>query len=134
VARAKKKSTKKRSTKSRKKGPKRIPLRKVPEKDYAIQWDEARNSCYFGHKKGIGGPIGCGVCDAIFVFSGNKKFYVLSVNYKEPYASVESFIDAGGVEKLLFAEPGDMRRIFGDDITHFTPKQIAERLAAMMEA
>lgn len=125
--------TKKRATKRSKK-PKHIRLRKVPDKDYAICWDAARNNCHFGHKKGLGGPIGCGACDAIFVFSGNKKFYVLSVNYKEPYACLEAFVDAAGVERLLFAEPKDMSRLFGDDIAKYSPKQVAERLAGIMEA
>lgn len=131
------KATKKRSAKKgskRSKKPKHIRLRKVPEKDYAICWDEDRNNCHFGHKKGIGGPIGCGVCDAIFVFSGNKKFYVLSVNYQAPYASIEAFIDSAGVERVLLAEPKDMSQLFGDDITKYSPKQVAERLAGLMEA
>lgn len=134
MAKAAKKRTAKKATKRRSKKPKRVQLRKVPDKDFAICWDPARNNCHFGHKKGIGGPIGCGVCDALFVFSGNKKFYVLSVNYKEPYACIESFIDSAGVERLLFAEPNDMSRLFGDDITKYSPKQVAERLAGIMEA
>lgn len=128
------KKAKKKTKKPRRKKLKRIKLRKVPDKDYVICWDHTHNNCHFGHKRGIGGPIGCGVCDAIFVFSGNEKLYVLSVNYKEPYASLEAFVDASGVERLLFAEPKDMTRLFGDDITKYSPKQVAERLAGIMEA
>lgn len=125
---------KKKPAKRRAKKPPKVRLRKVPEKDYAICWDASRDNCHFGHKRGVGGPIGCGVCDAIFVFSGNERIYVLSVNYQEPYACLEAFVDAGGVERLLFAEPKDMSQLFGDDVTKFSPKQVAERLAGVMEA
>lgn len=107
-------------------------LRKVPEKDYALCWNAACDQCHFGHKSGIGGPIGSGMCDTIEVFSAGKKFYVLSLNYAAPYASLEAFVDTDGVESLIFAEPKDMTKIFGDDLSGLSPKQFAERLAGMM--
>ncbi len=124
MAKAKKKRIKKRAK------PKR--LRKVPEKEYVLCWDAACDQCHFGHKSGIGGPIGSGMCDVIEVFSAGGKYYVLSLNYAAPYGCLEAFVDTDGVESLVFAEPKDMTKIFGDDLSRLSPKQIAERLAGEM--
>ena len=107
-------------------------LRKVPAKDYTLLWDASREQCHFGHRSGVGGPVGCGVCDVVDVFCAGKKYYVLSLNYVAPYACLEAFVDTKGVESLVFAESGDMRKIFGDDLSGIPPKKIAEQLAGMM--
>ncbi len=113
-----------------KKGVKR--LRKVSEQEYVLCWDASCDQCHFGHKSGIGGPIGSGMCDVVEVFSAGGKYYVLSLNYAAPYGCLESFVDTDGVESLVFAEPKDMAKIFGDDLSGLSPKQIAERLAGEM--
>jgi len=120
------KAKKKRAKKSAKR------LRKVPERDYALCWDPPCDQCHFGHKSGIGGPIGSGMCDVVEVFSSGGKFYVLSLNYAAPYACVEAFVDTNGVQSLIFAEPKDMTKIFGDSLSGLSPKEIAERLAGEM--
>ncbi len=120
-------------TKAKKKRAKPKRLRKVSEKDYALCWDALCDQCHFGHKSGIGGSIGSGMCDVIEVFSAGGKYYVLSLNYAAPYASREVFVDTDGVESLIFAEPKDMTKIFGDDLSGLSPKQIAERLAGEMK-
>lgn len=107
-------------------------LRIVPEKDYTLLWDSTRDQCHFGHQSGIGGPVGCGVCDVVNVFCSGKKYYVLSLNYLAPYACLETFVDNKGVQSLIFAEPKDMQKIFGSDLSGTSPKKIAEQLAAMM--
>lgn len=124
---AKKKTSRTRAAASK---PKR--LKKVPAKDYKLLWDPSREQCHFGHKSGIGGPVGCGVCDVVEVFCAGKKYYVLSLNYVVPYACLEAFVDTKGVQSLVFAEPGDMRKIFGDDLSGVAPKKIAEQLAGMV--
>lgn len=125
---AKRKTSRTKAAKAAK--PKR--LRKVPTKDYTLLWDASREQCHFGHRSGIGGPVGCGVCDVVDVFCAGKKYYVLSLNYAAPYACLEAFVDAKGVQSLVFAEPGDMRKIFGDDLSGIPPKKIAEQLAQMV--
>lgn len=107
-------------------------LRAVPEKDYALCWDAPRDQCHFGHKSGVGGPVGCGVCDVVEVFFSDGKFYVLSLNYAAPYASLEAFVDEGGLESMIFAEPKDMANIFGSKLAATSPKKVAERLAGEM--
>ena len=118
--------------KAKKKSTKAKRLRRVPEKDYALCWDPPCNQCHFGHKSGVGGSIGSGMCDVIEVFSAGGKYYVLSLNYAAPYASLEVFVDTNGVQSLIFAEPKDMTKIFGDDLSGLSPKNIAEQLAGMM--
>lgn len=124
------KAAKKRAKKSA--PPKSLRLRKVPEKDYALCWDPGCDQCHFGHKSGIGGPVGSGMCDVVEVFSAGGKYYVLSLNYAAPYACIEAFADTDGVESLIFAEPKDMKNIFGEDLAGLSPKKIAERLAGEM--
>ncbi len=129
MGKAKKKPGKKDSGKRAK-----ITLRSVPMSDYQIKWDSGRDKCVFAHKSGKGGELGCGVTDVLTVFSGNKRIYVLSVNYAARYACIEAFADAEGVENLLFAEPKDISRIFGDDFSSHSPKKIAEHLAGEMRS
>lgn len=115
-----------------KKKPRSKRLRTVPSKDYTLLWDAAHEQCHFGHSSGVGGPVGCGVCDNVTVFCSGKKYYVLSLNYVAPYACLEAFVDTKGVESLIFAEPKDMQKIFGDDLSSLSPKKVAEQLATML--
>jgi hypothetical protein len=127
MAKAKKKPGKKKLGKGTK-----VSLRSVPMSDYQVKWDSGRNKCVFAHKSGKGGELGCGVTDVLTVFSGNKRIYVLSINYSARYACIEAFADAEGVEDLLFAEPNDVTKIFGADFSSHSPKNVAEHLAGMM--
>lgn len=103
-------------------------LRTVSPKDFSIDWDAGRNACVFRHKSGKGGELGCGVTDVVSVFSGGNQVYVLSVNYPARYACIEAFKDATGVDALIFAEPQDINKMFGQEFASFSPKKIAERL------
>ncbi len=107
----------------------KISLRTVSEKDYTVQWDKRNNSCVFRHKSGKGGELGCGVSDNVAVFSGGGMIIVLAVNYPKRYACIESYTDDSGPDELVFAEPKDINKIFGDDFASVSPKQIAQRLA-----
>lgn len=106
-----------------------ISLRTVSEKDYSVDWDKKRNSCVFRHKSGKGGELGCGISDNVAVFSGGGMVIVLAVNYPKRYACIETYTDENGPDNLVFAEPADINKIFGDDFPSAPPKQIAQRLA-----
>jgi hypothetical protein len=124
MARAKKKAAKKQST--AKKG----SLRKLRDTSYEIVWDKARNGCTFGHHtKGISGEVGCGVTDAVSVFTDGKSCYVLSVNYDKGYACLEVLDTGDGPLAVCFADPADVQKLFPGDLTSHAPKAIAERLA-----
>lgn len=114
------------------KRPKKSALRKVDEKDYSVCWDPDQDQAYFGHKSGIGGAIGSGLCDTIRVFSRGKRFYVLSINYIRPYAALESIQDESGVQQAVIAGPKDVQKLFGEDLAERTPKEVAERLVAQI--
>lgn len=126
------KKAKKKPGPKRKKPAKKSGLRKVDERGYSICWDEDQDQAYFGHKSGIGGAIGSGLCDTIRVFEKGKRFYVLSINYIAPYAALESIEDESGVQKAVIAGPKDIKRLFGEDLAEQTPKDIATRLVAQM--
>ena len=131
-----KKGKKKPSKKAKKKAPrkaKKSALRKVASKDYSICWDPGQDQAYFGHKSGVGGAIGSGLCDTIRVFSKGNRLYVLSVNYMRQYAALESFADETGVQQALIAGPKDLKNLFGEDLAEHPPKEIAERLAVKMD-
>lgn len=118
--------------KAKKKRIKKAKLRSVSQKAYVICFDEHDEKCHFGHKSGIGGEIGSGKSDVIEVFTKNGRYYVLSMNYKEPYAVIESFVDSSGVESILFAESKDLHKAFGQEVSQYSPKDVAERLVAQM--
>lgn len=118
----------KRKTKSRTS----TSLRQVSSKDFSIDWDAERNSCVFRHKSGKGGALGCGVTDVVSVYSGGGRVFVLSVNYPARYACLEAFKDGGGLDELIFAEPKDISKLFGQEFASHSPKRIAERLAKEM--
>jgi len=123
MAKAKKKATKKRA--SKKKG-----LTKLRSTSYELVWDKARDNCVFGHHgKGMASPVGCGVTDAVTVFTDGKVFYVLSVNYDEGYACIEIVDGQEDPVAICFADPKDMKRLFKGDLTGHAPAAIAERLA-----
>jgi len=109
---------------------KNISLRTVPANDYSVKWDRGNNSCVFEHKSGKGGVLGCGVSDNVGVFSGAGRIIVLAVNYPARYACIETYTDNSGPDELVFAEPKDIDKLFGDDFASVSPKKIAERLAA----
>jgi len=111
------------------KAKKAISLRQVPDKDFQVMWDPKRNSCIFHHRSGKGGELGCGVTDAVAVFSGGNRVFVLSVNYPKRYACLEAFKDEHGVDELILAEPGDINKMFGDEFASYSPKKIAQKLA-----
>ena len=104
----------------------------MDEKDYSVCWDPDQDQAYFGHKSGIGGAIGSGLCDTIRVFAKGKRFYVLSINYIAPYAALESIEDESGVQRAIIAGPKDVKKLFGEDMAEHSPKEIAERLVAQM--
>ena len=115
----------KKKTKSRKSS----GLKQVPTKDFSIDWDAGRNTCVFRHKGGAGGELGCGVMDVVSVFSmGKSKVMVTSVNYPARYACIEVFTKKG-LDELVFAEPNDITKMFGEDFASQSPKAIAERLS-----
>ncbi len=124
---AKKKTAKKRTKKTKKR---RSKFRRVAPKEYEIAWAEGYKSCYFGHRKGVGGEIGSGINDVIEVFSDGKLMYVLSMNFTECYACVEVFDGGDEVYSICFAEPKDMRRLMGARAMHeCAPQEILETLA-----
>lgn len=106
-----------------------IKLRSVSAKDYEIKWDARKNSCAFSHKSKKGGELGCGVIDTVSVFSGAGRIFVLAVNYPSRYACLETYTDESGPDEVVFAEPKDIDKIFGDDFAGVSPKQIAQRLS-----
>lgn len=105
------------------------PLKQVSSKDFSINWDAGRNTCVFRHKSGKGGELGCGVSDAVSVFSNGGRILVLSVNYQARYACLEVFKDDGGLYGLVLAEPQDIDKMFSPKFASYSPKIIAERLA-----
>jgi hypothetical protein len=105
-------------------------LRTVSAKDYEVEWDARKNACVFRHKSGKGGELGCGVSDNVAVFSGVGRVIVLAVNYPARYACIETYTNEEGPDELVFAEPKDIDKFFGDDFASVSPKKIAERLAA----
>jgi hypothetical protein len=117
---------------AKKKKKRKVKLRRVSPKSYVICFDEKDERCHFGHQSGIGGEIGSGKSDVIEVFTKDGRYYVCSINYKEPYVVIESFADAKGVESILFAEPTDLHKTFGEETSQISPKEFAERLVAQM--
>jgi len=109
---------------------KKLTLRTVPDKDFAVIWDARKNSARFEHKSGRGGQLACGLSDGVAVFSGAGRIIVLAVNYPRRYACIETYTDNDGPTELVVAEPKDINKIYGDDFPAVSPKQIAERLAA----
>lgn len=107
---------------------KAIKLRAVPAKDFGVEWDAKKNGCVFQHKSGKGGPLSCGTADVVGVFSGGQTIVVSSVNYAMRYACIETFTDDSGPSEIVFAESADINKIFGNDFSSFSPKQISERL------
>ena len=105
-----------------------MKLRAVPAKDFGIQWDARQNNCVFRHRSGKGGPLACGTTDVVGVFSGGKTIVVSSVNYAMRYACIETFSNDSGPDEIVFAEPADIDKIFGEDFAAKSPKQISERL------
>lgn len=105
-------------------------LRTVSAKDYEVKWDARNNACVFRHRSGKGGELGCGVSDNVAVFSGGGRVIVLAVNYPARYACIETYTNEEGPDELVFAEPKDIDKLFGDDFASVSPKKIAERLAA----
>lgn len=104
-------------------------LRKAPKGSYSLKWDKKKNSCQFKHKDGRGGSILCGYMDATEVFADSNNLYVLSLNYPRRYACIEIYgksADAA-VEAIIY-EKKDVDRVFGDDFSSYSPKQIAETL------
>ena len=126
------KKSKKKAKKKTSRKPKKSSLRKVDEKDYSVCWDPDQDQAYFGHKSGIGGAIGSGLCDTIKVFSKGKRFYVLSINYIAPYAALESIEDESGVQCAVIAGPKDVQKLFGEGMAERSPKEVAECLVAQM--
>ena len=118
-----KKKTKKKA--SRKKLP---PLKAVSPKDFQMQWKPGCKACKFEHDSGRGGPSGCGVTDAIFVFTDGELLYVLAINYLENYACIEAFDEKRGVAAVCFADPKDTNKLFKKDLQNVSPKLICEAL------
>lgn len=102
-------------------------FRKIPDKDFSIKWDTKMDSCMFRHKNGAEGEPGCGTSDSVSVYMADGKVFVLSVNYQARYACLES-ITKNGVDELVFADPKDINKLFGDEFSSRSPKYIAERL------
>lgn len=85
------------------------------------------DECTLKHKSGAGGKLSCGTADVVTVFSHGKKLVVSSINYAKRYACIEIF-DSSGANEVVFAEPADVRKIFGNDFASSSPKKISERL------
>lgn len=113
-----------RKTKSRKS----TSLRSVSSKDFSIKWDAGRNACVFKHKSGKGGELGCGVMDVVSAYTAGGRVLVLSVNYAARYACLEAFTKEG-LDELVFAEPKDITKIFGQEFASHSPREIASRLS-----
>lgn len=111
-------------TKSRKSA----SLKSVSSNDFSIKWDAGRNSCVFRHKSGKGGDLGCGVMDVVSVYSSAGRIFVLSVNYAARYACLEAFT-TDGLDELVFAEPKDLTKMFGQEFASHSPREIAVRLS-----
>jgi hypothetical protein len=77
----------------------------------------------------VSGEAGCGVTDAVSVFTDGKAFYILSVNYDEGYACIEILDGEPEPVAICFAEPKDVKKLFRGDLGDHAPKDIAERLA-----
>lgn len=121
---AKKKTKKKVSRKK-----KLPPLKAVPAKDFQMQWKPGCRACKFEHSSGRGGPVGCGVSDAIFVFRDANLIYVLAINYLENYACIEAFDERrGSAAAVCFADPKDTQKLFGKDLQNVSAKKICETL------
>ncbi len=123
---------KKRKKKGSKIGRKK-QLKTVAPVEYVLRWDMKSDQCHFGHQSGIGGEIGSGMGDMIEVFYDGEKYYVLSLNYTAPYASLEAFVDEKGAQSIIFAEPKDVEKLFGSEISKVPPKEVAEKLASMLK-
>lgn len=118
--------------KAKKKAKKKSGLKKLRPASYELVWDKPRDNCVFAHHKtGVSGDVGCGVTDAVSVFtdSGGKVFYILSVNYDEGYACIELLDGEAEPVAMCFADPKDVKKIFKGDLTDHAPKDIATRLA-----
>jgi len=120
---AKKKTKKKTSRKS-----KVSKLKAVPRSDFQLQWKPGCRSCNFEHTSGRGGATGCGVTDAVFVFTDGELLYLLSVNYLERYACLEAYDEKRGAAAVCYADPKDTSKIFGDNLQKISPKKICEEL------
>jgi len=109
---------------------KKSGLRKLRPSSYELVWDKPRDNCVFAHHKtGVSGEAGCGVTDAVSVFTDGKAFYILSVNYDEGYACIEILDGEPEPVAICFAEPKDVKKLFRGDLSDHAPKDIAERLA-----
>jgi len=108
-------------------------MRRVNDSRYSVSWDKKRNSCEFMHKNGKGGDLGCGVSDCLHVFSDGGRILVLSINYPEVYACLESFEDDSGPSQVVLANRRDIQENFGEGFPAMDPKTIANFLRREME-
>lgn len=114
--------------KTKKKSGRMPALKAVSPKDFQMQWKPGCRSCKFEHSSGRGGPVGCGVTDAVFVFTDGKMLYVLAINYLENYACIEAFDERRGVAAVCFADPKDVNKMFSKDLMNISPKKVCEAL------
>lgn len=102
-------------------------LKPLPKSDFTLHWDAGRTQCTLRRKGEDPAKLGCGVTDAISVYSNRGKMLVLSINYPARYACLESF-GQKGLDQAVMAEPKDIDRMFGGDFASTSPKTIGERL------